>query len=159
MTARDVQAKAKKAGLPWTQAKGYDTFTPVSDFIPKEDVPSPENLNLWLKVRMLITDDALVAQLMSFSRQVDDELRQNGSTSDMVHSIPFLISYISRIMTLEEGDLIITGTPEGVGPVPPNSVRVLTLCHPAPGFTLMFVHLLRAFMSRRSRQVSPASLR
>lgn len=50
MTARDVQAKAKKAGLPWSQAKGYDTFTPVSDFIPKEAVPTPDNLNLWLKV-------------------------------------------------------------------------------------------------------------
>jgi 2-keto-4-pentenoate hydratase/2-oxohepta-3-ene-1,7-dioic acid hydratase in catechol pathway len=56
MTARDVQAKAKKAGLPWTQAKGYDTFTPVSDFIPKEAVPSPENLNLWLKVSLLVTE-------------------------------------------------------------------------------------------------------
>jgi 2-keto-4-pentenoate hydratase/2-oxohepta-3-ene-1,7-dioic acid hydratase in catechol pathway len=90
---------------------------------------------------------------------VDDELRQNGSTSDMVHSIPFLISYISRIMTLEEGDLIITGTPEGVGPVPPNSVRGLVLCHPARGFALTFVHMRRFAMSRRSRQVSPTSLR
>ncbi|POM68307.1 Fumarylacetoacetate (FAA) hydrolase, partial [Phytophthora palmivora] len=103
MTARDVQAKAKKAGLPWTHAKGLDTFTPISDFIPKSAVSSPHDLNLWLKV--------------------DDELRQNGNTSDMVHSIPFLISYVSRIMTLEEGDLLITGTPEGVGPVPAGSHR------------------------------------
>lgn len=50
MTARDLQAQAKKAGLPWTPAKGYDTFTPVSEFIPKASVPSPHNLNLWLKV-------------------------------------------------------------------------------------------------------------
>jgi acylpyruvate hydrolase len=104
MTARDLQAKAKKAGLPWTHAKGLDTFTPISDFIPKSAVPSPHDLNLWLKV--------------------DDELRQNGNTGDMVHNIPFLISYVSRIMTLEEGDLLITGTPEGVGPVPANSVRL-----------------------------------
>ncbi|EGZ20620.1 hypothetical protein PHYSODRAFT_313206 [Phytophthora sojae] len=103
MTARDLQAKAKKAGLPWTHAKGLDTFTPISDFIPKSAVPSPHDLNLWLKV--------------------DDELRQNGNTGDMVHKIPFLISYVSRIMTLEEGDLLITGTPEGVGPVPTNSYR------------------------------------
>lgn len=47
----------------------------------------------------------------------------------MVHSIPFLISHVSKIMTLEEGDVIITGTPEGVGPVPPNSVRAVV-----PGF-------------------------
>ncbi|KAF1791283.1 Fumarylacetoacetase, C-terminal-related [Phytophthora cactorum] len=102
MTARDLQAKAKKAGLPWTHAKGLDTFTPISDFIPKSAVPSPHDLNLWLKV--------------------DNDLRQNGNTGAMVHSIPFLISYVSRIMTLEEGDLLITGTPEGVGPVPTGSV-------------------------------------
>ncbi|KAF4039897.1 Fumarylacetoacetate (FAA) hydrolase family [Phytophthora infestans] len=96
MTARNLQAKAKKAGLPWAHAKGLDTFTPISDFIPKSAVPSPHDLNLWLKV--------------------GDELRQNGYTGDMVHNIPFLISYVSRIMTLEEGDLLITGTPEGVGP-------------------------------------------
>uniref|UniRef100_A0AAV1TCG2 Fumarylacetoacetase-like C-terminal domain-containing protein n=1 Tax=Peronospora matthiolae TaxID=2874970 RepID=A0AAV1TCG2_9STRA len=102
MTARDLQAKAKEAGLPWTHAKGFDTFTPISDFISKSAVPSPHNLNMWLKV--------------------DDELRQNGNTADMLHDIPFLIAYVSRIMTLEEGDLLITGTPEGVGPVPPGSV-------------------------------------
>ena len=105
MTARDLQAKAKIAGLPWTHAKGLDTFTPISDFVPKSAVPSPHHLNIWLKV--------------------DDELRQNGNTADMVHNIPFLIAYVSRIMTLEEGDLLITGTPEGVGPVQPGSVSVL----------------------------------
>ena len=104
MTARDLQAKAKEAGLPWTHAKGFDTFTPISDFIPKSAVPSPHNLNIWLKV--------------------DDELRQNGNTADMLHDIPFLIAYVSRIMTLEEGDLLITGTPEGVGSVLPGSVSV-----------------------------------
>lgn len=101
MTARQLQDKAKKNGFPWTHAKGFDTFTPVSDFIPKQNVPNPHDLTLWLKV--------------------DDDLRQRGHTSDMVHKIPFLIAYISRIMTLEEGDLIITGTPDGVGPVPPNT--------------------------------------
>lgn len=60
---------------------------------------------------------------MSAIAQVDDELRQDGNTSDMVHKIPSLIAIVSRVMTLEEGDVIITGTPEGVGPVPPNSVR------------------------------------
>ncbi|CEG50279.1 nek protein kinase [Plasmopara halstedii] len=102
MTARDLQAKAKKAGLPWTHAKGFDTFTPISNFIPKSAVPSPQDLNIWL--------------------MVDDELRQKGNTGDMIHSIPFLISYVSRIMMLEEGDLLITGTPEGVGPVSAGSV-------------------------------------
>ncbi|GLE06324.1 hypothetical protein PINS_up015571 [Pythium insidiosum] len=102
MTARDLQDKAKRAGLPWTQAKGFDTFTPISNFIPKSAVRDPHDLTIWLKV--------------------DDTLRQRGHTGDMVHKLPFLISHVSRIMTLEEGDVIITGTPEGVGPVPANSV-------------------------------------
>lgn len=102
MTARDLQTKAKEAGLPWTHAKGFDTFTPISDFIPKSAVPRPQDLKLWLNV--------------------DHELRQKGNTGDMIHKIPFLIAYVSRIMTLEEGDLLITGTPEGVGPVQAGSV-------------------------------------
>jgi 2-keto-4-pentenoate hydratase/2-oxohepta-3-ene-1,7-dioic acid hydratase in catechol pathway len=68
--------------------------------IPKSDVANPDDLELWLKV--------------------DDELRQKGSTSDMIFKIPSLISYISSIMTLMEGDVILTGTPEGVGPVRPG---------------------------------------
>ncbi|KAG2544729.1 hypothetical protein PVAP13_9KG376687 [Panicum virgatum] len=65
--------------------------------VPKSAVTNPDDLELWLKV--------------------DDELRQKGSTNDMIFKIPFLISYISSIMTLMEGDVILTGTPEGVGPV------------------------------------------
>ncbi|PON88360.1 Fumarylacetoacetase, C-terminal-related [Trema orientale] len=97
MTAREIQASAKSAGLPWTIAKGQDTFTPISSVLPKASVPDPDNLELWLKV--------------------DGELRQKGSTKDMIFKIPFLISHISTFMTLFEGDVILTGTPEGVGPV------------------------------------------
>ncbi|XP_039023394.1 probable acylpyruvase FAHD1, mitochondrial isoform X2 [Hibiscus syriacus] len=64
---------------------------------PKSMVPDPDNLELWLKV--------------------DGEIRQKGSTKDMIFKIPYLISYISSIMTLFEGDIILTGTPQGVGPV------------------------------------------
>jgi len=97
MTARNLQAIAKTKGLPWTQSKGYDTFTPIGEFIDKSKVPNPHNLNFWLKV--------------------DGELRQKGNTKDMIHNIPQLIKYISSIMTLETGDLILTGTPEGVNNV------------------------------------------
>ncbi|KAI5349475.1 hypothetical protein L3X38_002362 [Prunus dulcis] len=97
MTAREIQASAKSAGLPWTIAKGQDTFTPISSLLPKEMVPDPDNIELWLKV--------------------DGELRQKGSTKDMIFKLPFLISHISSIMTLLEGDVILTGTPKGVGPV------------------------------------------
>ena len=97
MTAREIQASAKSAGLPWTVSKGQDTFTPISSVLPTTMVSDPDNLELWLKV--------------------DGEIRQKGSTKDMIFKIPFLISYISSIMTLLEGDVILTGTPPGVGPV------------------------------------------
>ncbi|KAK3189388.1 hypothetical protein Dsin_028949 [Dipteronia sinensis] len=97
MTAREIQASAKSAGLPWTVAKGQDTFTPISSVLPKSAVPDPDNLELWLKV--------------------DGEIRQKGSTKDTIFKIPYLISHISSIMTLFEGDVILTGTPQGVGPV------------------------------------------
>ncbi|EXC03947.1 Acylpyruvase FAHD1 [Morus notabilis] len=97
MTAREIQSAAKSAGLPWTIAKGQDTFTPISYVLPKESVPDPDNLELWLKV--------------------DGDIRQKGSTKDMIFRIPYLISHISSFMTLFEGDVILTGTPEGVGPV------------------------------------------
>lgn len=97
MTAREIQASAKSAGLPWTKAKGQDTFTPISSVIPKSAVLDPHNLELWLKV--------------------DEEIRQKGPTADMIFNLPFLISHISSFMTLLEGDVILTGTPQGVGPV------------------------------------------
>ncbi|KAM5228186.1 oxaloacetate tautomerase FAHD1, mitochondrial [Ctenodactylus gundi] len=100
MTARDVQDECKEKGLPWTLAKGFTSSCPVSAFVPKEKIPDPHALRLWLKV--------------------NGELRQDGETSAMIFSIPYIISYISKIMILEEGDLILTGTPKGVGPVKEN---------------------------------------
>lgn len=97
MTARDFQDEAKKKGQPWSLAKGFDTSCPVSKLIEKDKISNPENMQLWLKV--------------------NDVMKQNGTTSDMIFSIPYLISYISRYFKLEEGDVILTGTPEGVGPV------------------------------------------
>ena len=96
MTARNIQSDAKKKGYPWSVAKGYDTFCPVSGFIEKEKI-ALDSTKLWLKV--------------------DGELKQYGNTKDMVFSVPHLISYISNIFSLEVGDVILTGTPEGVGPV------------------------------------------
>lgn len=107
MTARDIQNKAKKLGWPWTLAKGFDTALPVSEFIPKVEIPDPENVHLWLKV--------------------DGELKQDGNTQDLIFKIPHLISYISQKMTLEVGDLILTGTPEGVSPVKPGQTIVCGL--------------------------------
>ncbi|CAM9395980.1 oxaloacetate tautomerase FAHD1, mitochondrial [Lampetra fluviatilis] len=97
MTARDAQEACKSKGLPWTLAKAFDGSCPVSDFIPKERIPDPHDLNIWL--------------------EVNGERRQDGHTSNMIFSIPFLINYISSFMTLQEGDLILTGTPSGVAAV------------------------------------------
>jgi len=97
MTLRDVQDELKKKGLPWEIAKGFDTACPLSDFVPVSEVPDPQGLT----IRLLL----------------NGEERQNGSTGLMIHTVASIISYLSRIFTLEEGDLILTGTPAGVGRV------------------------------------------
>ena len=102
MTARDLQAQAKKDGMPWTLGKCWDTFTGLSTMIPVNQIPDPHNIELWLKV--------------------DNQLRQKGSTNEMMAQIPELLEYISSVMTLEKGDVILTGTPEGVGPVEPGNI-------------------------------------
>lgn len=96
MTARNLQSEAKKKGHPWSVAKGYDTFCPVSRFITPDQVDCG-SCTLWLRV--------------------DGQEKQRGSTSNMVFPVPELLSFISSIFTLEPGDLVLTGTPEGVGPV------------------------------------------
>ena len=97
MTARDLQAAAKASGSPWTRAKCYDTFTPLSAEIAAARVPDPAALRLWL--------------------EVDGAPRQRGATADMLHGVDELIAHVSAVMTLEPGDVLLTGTPAGVGPV------------------------------------------
>jgi 2-keto-4-pentenoate hydratase/2-oxohepta-3-ene-1,7-dioic acid hydratase in catechol pathway len=95
-TARDLQSIAKKKGLPWDLAKGFHGSAPVSAFVPKEKFDM-NNLN--------------------FGLSIDDKKVQQGNTSHMIFSFDYLISYISKFITLKKGDIIFTGTPEGVGPV------------------------------------------
>lgn len=97
MTLRDVQNDAKKKGLPWAVSKGFDTSAPISDAVAKQGVGDPHSLMLTLKV--------------------NGETRQKGNTDAMIFKSDYLVSYLSSIFTLEPGDLIFTGTPEGVGPV------------------------------------------
>ena len=97
MTARNMQEEAKKKGIPWSAAKGFDTFLPISQYIPKSDIPDPHDVELWLTV--------------------NGEGRQRDSTGLMLFRIPRILSEISRVMRLEEGDIVLTGTPKGVGPV------------------------------------------
>ena len=97
MTARNLQNLARKNGDPWTICKGYDTFTAVGEFIEKSSVQNPNNLQLKLTV--------------------NKNVKQDGNTKDMIFDLPKLIEYVSRIMTLNPNDLILTGTPSGVGSV------------------------------------------
>jgi acylpyruvate hydrolase len=97
MTGRNVQEEAKKKGLPWSIAKGFDTFLPISNMIAKSRIPDPQNVDLWLSV--------------------NGEMKQSDNTELMLFRIPRQLSDISRVMTLEKGDIVLTGTPKGVGPV------------------------------------------
>src|SRR5512137_2195073 len=97
MTLRDVQNALKAKGLPWEIAKGFDSACPLSDFVPASAVADPHNLHLTLAV--------------------NGEQRQDGCSSDMINRVPQIIAHVSGIFTLEPGDVILTGTPAGVGPV------------------------------------------
>ena len=97
ITARDIQQKAKEKGHPWTVAKGFDTFAPLSTFVKKDQVNDPQNLNLQISV--------------------NGTVRQSDSTKLMIYPVADLIHYLSTIFTLQPGDIILTGTPKGVSPI------------------------------------------
>jgi fumarylpyruvate hydrolase len=94
MTRRDMQAEAKKAGRPWDMAKGFDHSAPIGVMVPASAVADPSKGLIELKV--------------------NGKVRQSSDLSFLIWSIPETISYLSRLVRLEAGDLIFTGTPEGV---------------------------------------------
>lgn len=95
LTLRDIQSEAKKKGHPWTIAKGFDTSAPISQFIPKNEISDLNNIDIKL--------------------YINEQMRQHGNSRDMIYKFSEIVSYLSGIFTLEKGDLIYTGTPEGVG--------------------------------------------
>jgi 2-keto-4-pentenoate hydratase/2-oxohepta-3-ene-1,7-dioic acid hydratase in catechol pathway len=97
VTARDLQAEARREGMPWTIAKGFDTFAPLGPRLAPAASCDPGNLALWLTV--------------------NGKERQRGNTRDMVYGVAELLVAISLVMTLEPMDILATGTPEGVGPL------------------------------------------
>jgi len=99
VTARDLQ----KTDNQWARAKGFDTFCPTGP-------------------RVLEIDQRFDLTSLEVWGRVNGQQRQHGLARDMAFGIPFLLSYISNIMTLEPGDLVLTGTPEGVGPLEPGDV-------------------------------------
>ena len=97
ITARDIQSRAKENGHPWSIAKGFDTFAPLSSFVESDRVKNPQDIDITLSV--------------------NGKKRQQGNTELMIFPVAELISYLSSIFTLRPGDLIFTGTPEGVSPL------------------------------------------
>lgn len=97
LTKRDLQAEAKSKGRPWDLAKGFDQSAPISSIILKEELG-------------LVTSGKI-------SLSVDNKLKQSADISDMIWSIPEIISELSKYISLQPGDLIFTGTPEGVGSI------------------------------------------
>jgi len=96
-TARDIQQRHKEKGLPWELAKAFDCSAPVSNFVPKSKFSDLYSLD--------------------FKLDINGETRQHGNTKDLLFSFESIIAFVSRYITLKKGDLIFTGTPQGVGKV------------------------------------------
>ncbi|RZL15206.1 MAG: FAA hydrolase family protein [Pedobacter sp.] len=106
-TARDIQAEHKEKGLPWELAKAFDNSAAVSEFISKDEFSDLKDLD--------------------FELRINDQIRQKGNTGLMLFSYDYIISFVSKYITLKKGDLIFTGTPEGVGQVQPGDKLFGTL--------------------------------
>jgi 2-keto-4-pentenoate hydratase/2-oxohepta-3-ene-1,7-dioic acid hydratase in catechol pathway len=106
VTARDLQRK----DVQFTRAKGFDTFCPIGPWIESELDPTAARV----------------------SCVVNGETRQNGSTEQMIFDVPTIVAYVSRMMTLEPGDIILTGTPEGVGPLVAGDTLVVEVAGVGP---------------------------
>ena len=107
LTLRDLQSQAKEKGLPWCISKGFDGACPIGNFKPLSKIGDIQNL----KIELLI----------------NNELKQNGNTSQMIFPPDELIAYISTIFTLEPGDIILTGTPASVGPIHSNDIIIASI--------------------------------
>jgi acylpyruvate hydrolase len=96
-TARDIQQRHKEKGLPWELAKAFDNSAPISKFIPKSNFKDLNSLNIRL--------------------DLNGKTVQSGNTKDLLFSYEYIIAFVSKYITLKKGDLIFTGTPQGVGKV------------------------------------------
>lgn len=97
LTLRDIQATLKKQGQPWERAKAFDNSAPLSPFVPIEQFDGLDDLR--------------------FTLEINGEVRQQGHTALMLHKVIPLIAHMSSVFTLDAGDVILTGTPKGVGPL------------------------------------------
>lgn len=108
-TARDIQQRCIREGLPWEMAKSFDGSAAVGTFIPFDRLIKPEEI--------------------AFSLRKNDRVVQQGSSAQMIFGFDDLIAHVSGYVTLKTGDLLFTGTPSGVGPVLPGDLLELYLEH------------------------------
>lgn len=97
LTARDIQSRLRKAGLPWELSKGFDGSAVLGEFVPLESLGDVQQLDLRL--------------------DINGKTVQSGNTSDMIFKVDTIVAYVSQFYTLKTGDLLYTGTPAGVGPL------------------------------------------
>lgn len=97
MTRRDLQGQMKKMGRPWEIGKAFENSAPITELIPADQIGHPVEGAVWLKI--------------------NGETRQEGDLNQLIWKIPEMIAYLSDLFTLHSGDVILTGTPSGVGPV------------------------------------------
>ncbi|MCP3968818.1 MAG: fumarylacetoacetate hydrolase family protein [Rhodobacteraceae bacterium] len=97
MTRRDLQGQMKKLGRPWEIGKAFEHSAPCSELVPTDQIGHPAKGAVWLKI--------------------NGEMRQEGDLNQLIWKVPEMISYLSGLFTLRSGDVILTGTPSGVGPV------------------------------------------
>lgn len=107
MTRRDLQGAAKKMGRPWEVGKAFERSAPVGPLVPVERVGHPSTGGIEL--------------------QVNGEVRQSGDLQQMIWKVPQMIAYLSQFFELAAGDVIMTGTPAGVGPVQNGDVMILSI--------------------------------
>lgn len=100
MTRRDLQIAERERGRPWEPGKAFDASAPMSKIHPASVIGHPQSGRIWLKV--------------------NGEIRQDADLNQLIWPVPDVIAHLSRLNTLQPGDLIMTGTPEGVGPVKPG---------------------------------------
>ncbi|MGE8059431.1 fumarylacetoacetate hydrolase family protein [Pseudomonas sp. NPDC089547] len=104
MTRRDLQMKMREMGRPWEIGKAFDASAPIAPLYPASEVGHPAQARIWL--------------------QVEGADRQRSDIDKLIWSVPETIAYLSRFFELQPGDLIMTGTPEGVGPVVAGELMV-----------------------------------
>lgn len=113
LTLRDIQSEAKAKGHPWAVAKGFRNSAPISDFLEVRDGK--------------ISTNEININNLEFELTINNEIKQKGSTSEMVMNMESLVEYVSSIFELQEGDIIYTGTPAGVAKINRGDKAVISI--------------------------------